>query len=158
MKKLYSLKDKLCEELKEYSDRAKLDAASLDVIDKLTHTIKNLDKIIETYEMEEANYSMARMPRFNMSYEGNSRAYAGRGGSNAGGSYGDMSYGNSYDMSYGNSYEGSYARGRGPYAKRDSMGRYSNATGNFSADLQNLANEAPNDQVRQKIMAIMNEM
>ena len=55
MHKIYELKDKLCDELEEYGEK-KLDAGTLDVVDKLAHTIKNLDKIIESYE-EEQGYS-----------------------------------------------------------------------------------------------------
>lgn len=51
MHAIYELKEKLCDELEEYGEK-KLDAGSLDVIDKLAHTIKNLDKIIESYEEE----------------------------------------------------------------------------------------------------------
>lgn len=49
MHELYKLKDKLCEELEEYGGK-KLDAGALEVVDKLTHAIKNLDKIIDKYE------------------------------------------------------------------------------------------------------------
>ena len=78
MDAIYELKEKLCDELEEYGDK-KLDAGSLEVIDKLAHTIKNLDKIIETYE--EDGYS-------SMMYDGyyadgrRGRSYA-RGGSYA---------------------------------------------------------------------------
>lgn len=51
MHAIYELKDKLCDELEEYGNK-KLDAGTLDVVDKLAHTIKNLDKIIEKYEEE----------------------------------------------------------------------------------------------------------
>lgn len=47
MHELYDLKDMLCKELKEYGTKGELTAGSLDVVDKLTHTIKNLDKIID---------------------------------------------------------------------------------------------------------------
>ncbi len=51
MKELYELKEMLCDELKEYGKKGELKSAgTLDVIDKLAHTIKNLDKIIETYD------------------------------------------------------------------------------------------------------------
>lgn len=50
MDALYELKDMLCEELEEYGKKDKLDVGSLEIVDKLTHTIKNLDKIIENYE------------------------------------------------------------------------------------------------------------
>lgn len=68
MHELYELKDKLMDELKEYGGKD-MSAGSLEVVDKLTHTIKNLCKIIE--DMEESGYS----------------EYDYRGGSYRGGSY-----------------------------------------------------------------------
>lgn len=53
MHKIYELKDMLCEELEEYGSKDKLDVGGLEIVDKLAHTIKNLDKIIEKYEDEE---------------------------------------------------------------------------------------------------------
>ena len=55
MKELYELKDKLCDELKEYGKKD-MSAGSLDVVDKLAHTIKNLDKIIECHEEGASGY------------------------------------------------------------------------------------------------------
>ena len=49
MKELYELKEKLCRELKEYGNRD-ISAGSLDLIDKFAHSIKNIDKIIQSYE------------------------------------------------------------------------------------------------------------
>ena len=51
MYKLYNLKDKLCDELTAFADQD-ISSANLDVIDKLTHTIKNLNKIIDAKESE----------------------------------------------------------------------------------------------------------
>lgn len=45
MEKLYNLKDKLCEELEEYARKQEMGAGDLEVIHKLTDTIKNIDKI-----------------------------------------------------------------------------------------------------------------
>lgn len=53
MKELYELKEKLCNELKNYG-RKEMSSVSLEVIDKLAHTIKNIDKIMENYD---ENYS-----------------------------------------------------------------------------------------------------
>lgn len=53
MHKLYELKDMLCEELEAYGSKNKLDTGSLDMVDKLAHAIKNIDKIIECKEDEE---------------------------------------------------------------------------------------------------------
>lgn len=61
MHKIYELKEKLCDELEEYGEK-KLDAGTLDVVDKLAHTIKNLDKIIEKYEIDEYSSDDGMMP------------------------------------------------------------------------------------------------
>ena len=74
MKELYELKENLCEELKKYGKK-ELSAGSLDVVDKLSHTIKNLDKIIENYDEDE--YSNASMNYRGRSYRGNGRSYDG---------------------------------------------------------------------------------
>ena len=71
MHALYDLKDKLCKELEEYGKKGDLSAGSLDVVDKLAHTIKNLDKIIEVYEDED--YS-----NYGGSYDYRGRSYARR--------------------------------------------------------------------------------
>ena len=54
MHKLYDLKEMLCEELEEYADKSKLDMGGLEIVDKLAHAIKNIDKIIA---MDEESYS-----------------------------------------------------------------------------------------------------
>ena len=45
MQALHDLRHKLCNELKEYADMD-LSPSRLDVIDKLAHSIKNIDKVI----------------------------------------------------------------------------------------------------------------
>lgn len=52
MREIMKLKEMICEELKEYGMKGELSAGSLDVVDKLAHTAKNLDKIIETMQYE----------------------------------------------------------------------------------------------------------
>lgn len=52
MHKLHELKEMLCEELEEYGSKDKLDVGGLDIVDKLAHAIKNIDKIIESYDGE----------------------------------------------------------------------------------------------------------
>lgn len=59
MHDVYKLKDMLCEELEEYGSKGEITAGSLDVIDKLAHSIKNIQKIIDHYEEEEDGYSGA---------------------------------------------------------------------------------------------------
>lgn len=98
MHELYELKEKLCEELEEYAGK-EMSAGALDVIDKLAHAIKNIEKIVEA---DEYSYDDG------MSHES---SYRGR----------------SYDRSYEDRRGRSYARGRN--ARRDSRGRYSRDDG-----------------------------
>lgn len=133
MHKIYELKDKLCEELEEYGDK-KLDAGSLEVIDKLAHTVKNLDKIIEKYEDED--YSSA--------YDDGM----------AGGSYerGGNRYGSRYAMARGD------GRGRGRNARRDSMGRYSSDNRMMVDELRELMNDAPDERTRMEFKRFIEKM
>lgn len=109
MEYIEKIKKMLCKELEEYGEMGKIkNASELDMIWKLTDTVKNLDKI-EMLEEESGGYSEAR----------GGRGRGGRGRSSyamGGSSYDD-------DMMY------SERRGRGRNAKRDSMGRYSSDDG-----------------------------
>lgn len=152
MHKLYDLKEMLCEELKEYGSKDKLDVGGLEIVDKLAHAIKNIDRIIETYEMDE-EYSMdggeSGQSRRGSSYRGSSR----RGSSYEGGSS-RRSY---YDGgSYGRG--SSYARGRGRNARRDSMGRYSSAESEeMVEELRELMQEAP-EQTKQEFQRLISKL
>ncbi len=78
MKELYELKEKLCDELKEYNKKS-MSGSNIDVVDKLSHTIKNLDKIIETYEEEGYSGSYPnRMPNYGYAMASDGRSYARR--------------------------------------------------------------------------------
>lgn len=135
MHELYELKEKLCEELEEYGRKGELSTGSLEVIDKLAHTVKNLDKIIEAYEDDE--YSSR-----GGSYDdgmGGSYARGGRGGNRGGGA-------NQY---------GSYTRG-GSYARG---GRNSYVMdGGMIEDLRALMQEAPDDRTRQEFEKFIRKM
>ena len=85
MHEIYELKEQLMKELEEYGKKGEMSTGSLEVVDKLAHTIKNLCKIIETAE-EEGEYSMAdgRSYRDGRMYDGNTmRSYARGRGRNA---------------------------------------------------------------------------
>lgn len=151
MDALYELKDKLCQELEEYGDK-ELSAGSLSTIDSLAHTIKNLDKIIETYE--EDGYSEAY---YDGSYEGTGNmgggSYEGsyeRGGSRRG----------SYARERGGSRRGSYAmaRGRGRNARRDSMGRYSRDGKMMAQELRELMEDAPDERIRMELQKVIQKV
>lgn len=139
MHELYEIKEMLMDELKQYSKGGELTSGTLEVVDKLTHAIKNICKIIEAYEEEEE--------------------YSSRGGSYA--------RGRSYARGGRNSYENdgmSYARGRGRNARRDSMGRYSRNDG-YSMDsgemidnIRELMQDAPNDQIKMEMQKLVQKM
>ena len=85
MHEIYELKEQLMKELEEYGKKGEMSTGSLEVVDKLAHTIKNLCKIIENAE-EEGEYSMAdgRSYRDGRMYDGNTmRSYARGRGRNA---------------------------------------------------------------------------
>lgn len=139
MHEIYELKEQLMKELEEYGRKGEMSTGSLEVVDKLAHTIKNLCKIIETAE-EGGEYSMAGG---NYTYARDGQPYRG---------------GNRYD---GNSMR-SYARGRGRNAKRDSMGRYSSAGYSYGNEdmieqLESLMEEAP-EQVKQDIQRLISKV
>ena len=105
---MHDLKDLLCAELEDYAEKGKksgkMSMGDLESIHKLTDTVKNILKI-DMLE-EESGYSE----------DGH---YIGEG----------RIYGTSYDDEMRRGVGYSYARGRGRYAKRDSMGRYSRDDG-----------------------------
>ena len=107
MEYIEKIKKMLCKELDEYAMKGKLTGSDLDMIWKLTDTVKNLDKISMLEESEEG-YSETRGGMRGCSYM-------------HGSSYDD-------DMMY------SERRGRGRYAKRDRMGRYSSDMGSSYDD------------------------
>lgn len=110
---MHDLKDLLCAELEDYAEKGKksgkMSMGDLDSIHKLTDTVKNILKI-DLLESEEG-----------YSEDGH---YMGEG----------RIYGASYDDGMRRGVGYSYARGRGRYAKRDSMGRYSRDDGYMRRD------------------------
>lgn len=139
MEKLYDIKDKLCEELEEYARKQDLGAGDLEVLHKLTDTIKNIDKICMLEE--EGGYSGD-----GEKYDGGA-SYANRGKHWVRGHY-------------------SSAGGRGGNnMRRNSRGRYGR-TGGYSRDdgrsemLEHLemAIESANDQDRETIQRFMRQL
>lgn len=53
MHDLYRLKENLCKELEAFGKSDSISSSSLDTIDKLAHTVKNIDKIIKCKEEDE---------------------------------------------------------------------------------------------------------
>ena len=101
MHKLKALRENLCDELEKVAKREGISTSDLDVIDKLAHSIKNLDKVILGNEMiEEYGYDFS--DRY---YSGARRGRDGDGdgrySESRGRSYADRSYDNhSYERNY----------------------------------------------------------
>lgn len=118
-KDMHGICEKLTEEISEMNKKmdkngGKMSAGDLEALDKLTHALKSAKTTLamEEYDDDRSGDYMGG------SYE--------RGGNRVG----------SYERG------GSYARGRGRYAKRDSMGRYSSEYG-YSRDeaMDDMAND-----------------
>lgn len=86
MRMLEDLHYKLCKELEEIAGKGELGAGDLEIVHKLTDTIKNIDKIKCYDEMEKGEYSQRGGSRGGNSYRGNSYDGGDMGGMN-GGSY-----------------------------------------------------------------------
>jgi len=65
---MYNLRDSLCKELEPLTSKSQLSAGDLDVIDKLTHSIKSLETIIAMYESGYSGDTYARIRRDGHSY------------------------------------------------------------------------------------------
>ena len=131
---MHKLMEFICDEMEELERKAekdgKLTMQEVQYLDTLAHTKKNLLKADEMWD--ESEYSMA----------------------------GDRSYARDGRMIRNNM---SYVRGRGRNARRDAMGRYSRdgysmAEDDFKMELQDLMQDAPNEQVKMKLQRMMSEM
>lgn len=134
MRMYHDIKEMLCRELEEITAKGELTAGTLDTVDKLTHAIKSIETIMA---MEDGGYSR----------EGGA-SYRGGGSSR----------GRSYDNGGGGG-GASGARGRGRYARRDSMGRYAASYDGYSFDeakdemlseLRELMEDAPNEEIKKE--------
>lgn len=139
---MHKLIEFVCDELNDLERKVerggKLSMPEVQYMDTLAHTKKNL---LKADEMEDG-YSM----------DGYSRDYSRDG----------------YSRRYSRAY--SEARGRGRNARRDSMGRYSRDRysrdmegysmdgEDFETQIEELIESAPNEQVKQKLQAIMAEV
>ena len=134
---MHDLKDLLCAELEDYAEKGKksgkMSMGDLDSIHKLTDTVKNILKI-DMLE-DESGYS-------------EDGAYMGEG----------RIYGTSYDDGMRRGVGYSYARGRGRYAKRDSMGRYSRDDGYMRRDGRGMRDGYSRDEGKAYMMEQLEDM
>ena len=128
MHELEKLREMLCDELEEYASKGKLDIGCLEIVDKLAHAIKNIDKII-MYDEEGYSGEYSRMNAYRNGYSGT----------------------DNYRRGY------STRRGR-MNAKRDSMGRYSRANDMMIDELRELMDDAPDEQSRMEFERFIQKM
>lgn len=132
MQKMEELREMLCEELDKITKKGELSAGSLDVVDKLTHSIKSIDTIMA---MEDSGYS-------------NESGYSyarGRGRNARRDSMGRYSRDNNGSYNY---MDGSYARG-----DREGNRGYSRADAKeeLAMELKELKMDAKDPEVSQMI-------
>ena len=132
MEYMYELKDKLCKELGEIARKPEMGAGDLEIIHKLTDTIKNLDKI-EMLE-EDGGYSQAG------DWEADMRGTYGRGSSYRGRKRDSM---------------GRYSRegrgGRGGYSRHD-------AKDAMMEQMEMLMDQAGSEREREAIRRCMGQL
>ena len=76
MEYMYELKEKLCDELEEIAKKGELGAGDLEIVHKLTDTIKNIDKI---EMLEDDGYSQEGYSREGSNSYVRGSSYANRG-------------------------------------------------------------------------------
>ncbi len=131
MEYMYELKDKLCKELDEIARKPEMGAGDLEIIHKLTDTIKNLDKI---EMLEDGGYSQAG------DWEADMRGTYGRGSSYRGRKRDSM---------------GRYSRdgrgGRGGYSRHD-------AKEAMMEQMEMLMDQAGSEREREAIRRCMGQL
>ena len=131
MEYMYELKDKLCKELDEIARKGELGAGDLEIVHKLTDTIKNLDKI---EMLEDGEYSQAG------DWEADMRGTYGRGSSYRGRKRDSM---------------GRYSRegrgGRGGYSRHD-------AKEAMMEQMEMLMDQAGSEREREAIRRCMGQL
>lgn len=130
MRKLETLRDTLCEELEKVAKKENISTEDLNVIDKLAHSIKNIDKIMQD-ESYDGGYYFGSYDRGSYdSYD--SYARRGRDGD------GDGRRGE------GRSRSRAYGRSRDAERMRDKLSR--------------MMGEASNDKERDTLMRVMDQL
>nr|DAP36307.1 MAG TPA: hypothetical protein [Caudoviricetes sp.] len=130
MEYLYDLKEKLCKELEEYAQKSNMNAGDLEMVHKLTDTIKNVDKI-EMLE-EDDGYSRAG------NWEADMRGTYARG----------------------SSYRGRKRDSMGRYSRDGRMGGYSrhDAKEAMMEQAREMMEDATNEREREAIRRFMTEL
>lgn len=137
-KAMHELREMLDEELMKISRSGELTPTKLDLVDKLTHSIKSIDTIMAMQEYSDDD---------GYSYEGGYSNARGRGRNAKRDSMGRYSReGHSYD------YRGGRGYGRGGYSREDG------SKDEVMQELQDLMNKTTDNNIRMAIQRAMQEM
>lgn len=130
MEYLYDLKEKLCKELEEYAQKSNMNAGDLEMVHKLTDTIKNVDKIVMLEEDD--GYSRAG------NWEADMRGTYARG----------------------SSYRGRKRDSMGRYSRDGRMGGYSRHDSKeaMMEQAREMMEDATNEREREAIRRFMTEL
>lgn len=129
---IYELKERLCDELEEYGQKEDLDVGTLDVVDKLSRTVKNLGKVIDKYEESEYSYDGGTTHSDGMYSRARGGRRSGRGG-----------------------YSGTRRRdSMGRYSRRG----YSMDNKEMVQELRDLMADAPDERTRQEFQTFIDKI
>ena len=154
MKEVYDLKETVGHKIAQANKKiqangGEIDGGDIDVIDKLTHSLKSLVTTCAMLEAEEdGGYSGRYEPNWNRGvvygYSGRERRDGGYSGEGRGGYSGN---GGGYSRGYSRENRNGYSRNGG----------YSRA-GDMTEQLRQMMDEAPDDMTRQEIKKLMDRM
>ena len=151
IKELYELKETIGNEIAQANKEIKksggdLNTGDIEMIDKLTHSMKSLATTCAMLEAEEGGYSERYMMPFYGGYSGRERREGREGGGysregrNGGGSY------------------GSYARGESRYSREGRNGGGYSRGMDWNEHLRMMMDEAPDEATRMDIKKMMDRM
>lgn len=138
LKELCELKDTVAEKIAEANKKirqagGKMDASDIEIVDKLTHSMKSLETTCAMLEAEENGYSGDYMPTVHYPV-----------------------YGTRYSRDDSGN-RGGYSRNESRYSRENRNRGYSR-TGDMTEQLRQMMDEAPDDVTRMEIKKLMDRM
>ena len=151
-KELCDLKDTIANEITQANKEIKkaggdLNTGDIEMIDKLTHSMKSLVTTCAMLEAEEGGYSGEYMP-----YYGGGYSMRRGGTSREGRESRENRNGGGYSGNYG-----SYGRGESRYSRENRNGGYSRGM-DWNEHLRMMMDEAPDEATRMDIKKLMDRM
>jgi len=148
IKELYEAKETVGNEIGDLNKKirnngGKITGADVDMLDKLTHSMKSLATTCAMLEAEEEGYSGHYMPMPAYGYSRNGNGYSG--------------YGNGYSRN-GNGYSGNGGGYSRRYSRESRDGYGYSGKGDMTDQLRQMMDEAPDELTRREIQKLMERM